>query len=220
MAPAHSRPRSPHVPIGHILRIGIDLGTGKIQIDCQHIQDIATRDEAEIRPICLKDDQSARIEQISILTESGLVIYGIVDVEEAVARDPVLQNKVLELWKLTLHPEFQDLDEVKHVIETLYAKTTEQSDRAAVQDFMADQLRCIIGDIREFFKTSNRNAGKDALYWENIPLELQISVPAMWGIISEALLQTLQTMLSAATRDLLTAKPSYAKNLSTSLPCT
>lgn len=178
MAPAHSRLQSPE---GHILRIGVDLGTGKIQIDCQHLQGADTRDTAEIRPICLKDDQTARIEQIAILPETGPVIYGIVDVEEAVARNPTLQNKVLELWKLSLHPEFQDLDEVKHVLETLYAKTDEQLDRGAVQDFVEEQLRCVIWDIREYFKTSNRNAGKDASYWDNIPLELQISVPAMWG---------------------------------------
>ena len=35
--------------------------------------------------------------------------------------------------------------------------------------------------MRDFFKTSNRNAGKDTSYWDHIPLELQISVPAMWG---------------------------------------
>jgi hypothetical protein len=178
MAPAHSRLRSPE---GHILRIGVDLGTGKIQIDCQHLQGAGTRDTAEIRPICLKDDQTARIEQIAILPETGPVIYGIIDVEEAIAKTPTLQNKVLELWKLSLHPEFQDLDEVKHVLETLYAKTDEQVDRGAVQDFVEEQLRCVIQDIREYFKTSNRNAGKDASYWDNIPLELQISVPAMWG---------------------------------------
>jgi hypothetical protein len=46
---------------------------------------------------------------------------------------------------------------------------------------MKEQLRGIIQDIREYFKASSRNAGKDASYWDRIPLELQISVPAMWG---------------------------------------
>lgn len=50
MAPAHSRP----TPDGRILRLGIDLGTGKIQIDGQHIRSMATRDEAIITPICLQ----------------------------------------------------------------------------------------------------------------------------------------------------------------------
>ena len=182
MAPAHSDLRHLEpVPLGHILRLGIDLGTGKIQIDGQHVQNTATRDEAEIRPICLKGNQTARIDQIAILPEVGAVIYDTFDVEEAIAADPALQNKVLELWKLSLHPEFQGLDEVKHVLETLYAKTDEQIDRGAIEDFMGEQLRCILRDVRDFFKTSNRNAGKDASYWDHIPLELQISVPAMWG---------------------------------------
>lgn len=178
MAPARSRSRHPKGALsGHVLRLGIDLGTGKIQIDGQHLQGAAAVDRAEITPICLKDDQTARIEQTAILPEIGDVIYGTVDVEEAIAANPALQDKVLELWKLSLHPEFQDLDEVVHVLETLYA----QKDRGAVQDFMQEQLKCILRDIRNFYKMNNLNAGKDAAYWDSIPLELQISVPAMWG---------------------------------------
>lgn len=178
MAPARSRSSHPKGALsGHVLRLGVDLGTGKIQIDGQHLQGVATVDRAEITPICLKDDQTARIEQTAILPETGDVIYGTVDVEEAIAANPALQDKVLELWKLSLHPEFQDLDEVVHVLETLYA----QKDRGAVQDFMQEQLKCILRDIRNFYKMNNLNAGKGAAYWDSIPLELQISVPAMWG---------------------------------------
>jgi hypothetical protein len=176
MAPARKNPVKSDLN-GHVLRLGIDLGTGKIQIDGQHIQGALTADDAEIKPVCLKNDQSARIEQTAILPEEGDVIYGTVDVEDAIAVNPALQDKVLELWKLSLHPEFQDLDEVKHVIKTLWA----QRDRCAVQEFIADQLKCILQDIRNFYKNNNLNAGKDATYWDRIPLELQISVPAMWG---------------------------------------
>jgi hypothetical protein len=102
MAPAHSRPLEP-VPSGHILRLGIDLGTGKIQIDYQHIQGAATRHEAEIKPISLKDNQTACTAQIAILPAIGAVIYGTVAVENAIRADPALQDRVLELWKFALH---------------------------------------------------------------------------------------------------------------------
>jgi hypothetical protein len=92
-----------------------------------------------------------------------------------------LQDRVLELWKLALHPEFQRLEEVVHVLGTLFAQTDEQIDRGAVQDFMEEQLRCIIRDTRDFYKFKNRNTGKEASYWDHIPFELQISVPAIWG---------------------------------------
>ena len=103
------------------------------------------------------------------------------DVEEAIAADPTLQDRVLELWKLSLHPEFQHLEEVAHVLKALFAQTDEQIDRGAIQDFMEEQLRGIIRDIRNYYKSPGRNALKDASYWDDIPLELQISVPAMWG---------------------------------------
>jgi hypothetical protein len=131
MAPAHSRPLEP-VPSGHILRLGIDLGTGKIQIDYQHIQGAATRHEAEIKPISLKDNQTACTAQVAILDAIGAVIYGTVAVENAIRADPALQDRVLELWKFALHPEFLHLEEVAHVQETLFARTDEQVDRAAV----------------------------------------------------------------------------------------
>lgn len=182
MAPAQRRPR-PLDPVadGHVLRLGIDLGTGKIQVDGQYVQGPAARDKAIIRPICLNDDESARVEQTAIIPEIGPVIYGTVDVETALAANPSLQDKVLELWKLALHPEFQHLEEVRHVLATLYAQTDVQEDRGAVQDFIEEQLRGIIQDIRNYYKTPNRNARKDAACWDRIPLELQISVPAMWG---------------------------------------
>ena len=180
MAPSNHRRQSP-IPAGHVLRLGIDLGTGKIQVDCQHIQGTTSLHDAPIRPICLKDDETARITQIAILPTVGPVIYGISDVAEAITANPTLQDRVLELWKLALHPEFETLEEVVHVLETLFARTDEQIDRGAIQDFMEEKLRCLIRDIRDYHKATNRNANREASYWNRIPLELQISVPAMWG---------------------------------------
>lgn len=191
MTPAHSRLRhqKPDL-IGHLLRLGIDLGTGKIQIDGQHLQPGISMDDADIIPICLKNDQSARVEQTAILCASGEVIYGTMDVEDAIAADPALQDRVLELWKLALHPECQNLDEVKHVLDTIYARNEHGGkDDGAVQDFLEDQLRRLLQDVRDFYKNSGRNAGKDTAYWDGITLELQISVPAMWGDVQRGIVR-------------------------------
>lgn len=178
MVPRAGRLRLPKkVPAGHLLRLGADIGTGKIEISAQHVHGAGTLADAEIISICLKNNESTRIEQTAILCGDGQVIYGTDDVEDAIAANSNLQDKVLELWKLSLHPEFEHLDEVIHVRKTLFA----ENDRGAIQDFMSDQLRCIVRDVRERFKDSSLNAGEDAEYWDNIPLEVQISVPAMWG---------------------------------------
>jgi hypothetical protein len=142
-----------------------------------YIQGDLTIDDAQITPICLKNNPSACIEQTAILPANGKVIYGTRDVEEAIIANPTLQDKVMELWKLSLHSEFQELNEVVHVIQTLHA----ENDRGAIQDFIEDQPKCISQDIRDHYKTVGLDAGKDATYWDRIPFELQISVPAMWG---------------------------------------
>lgn len=159
-----------------LLRIGIDLGTGYTQLDAQHIHGTATIFDAPIKPICLQGPDP-RIEQIAILLENGDVIYGGPAVYKALFEKPALRDRVLELWKLAPHPKFKHFGEVIHVRDILSA----EKDRGAIQDFMADQLKQIIRDIRAHFKNTSSAAGKDAAYWDNISIELQISVPAMWG---------------------------------------
>lgn len=173
------------------LRAGIDLGTGTIEISAQLIEGDATLADAKIAPICLRKPYSPLIEQVAIAYGNGEVIYGTDDVEKAIDADASLQDEVLQMWKLSLHPEFADLEEVKHVKKTLGAL----KDRGAIQDFMGDQLRCIIRDVRNHFKSREQfnspeiNADKDAEYWENIPLELQISVPSMWGAFEKGVVR-------------------------------
>ena len=54
---------------------------------------------------------------------------------------------------------------------------------------MADHLKCLLRDIRDYYKKTSNAAGKNAAYWDNIPLELQITVPAMWGDFETGLIR-------------------------------
>lgn len=164
------------------LRLGIALGTGYTRINGQHLRGDDNADDTENRALSIKgryDDPS--IKQIAVYHEDGTVVYGAADVDKLITDNPddrELQDKAMELWRIALHPEFQHLDEVKHVNDGL--KTEE--DRGSLQEFLRDQLQCIFRDVRVFYhKHPNFNSGEDETYWNTIPLELQISVPAMWG---------------------------------------
>lgn len=82
----------------------------------------------------------------------------------------------MERFKLALHKEFAHLNEVEHVLHVLRG----EEDLGAVQDFFTDLFRTLFRDVRTLYKSAGFNAGKDDDYWDNIPFELQISVPAMW----------------------------------------
>jgi hypothetical protein len=170
---------------GHILRLGVDLGTGHLSIDGQHIQGDHSCDPFAL---LLKNrfGGSESIKQIAIHEENSNVIYGFEDVTEAVRTDPELRDWEIERFKLALHPEFADLSEVKHVKEILGAKR----DRGAIQIFYTDLFRTILKDVRALYLRFYK-AGMDEGYWSSIPIELQISVPAMWddtarGVIRNA----------------------------------
>jgi hypothetical protein len=161
-------------PGGHILRLGIDLGTGHMTIDDQLVRGDHACDP---QPLCLKGTyRGASIEQIAILEANGNVIYGRADVLRAVREHPELRDKVMERFKLAMHPESAHLNEVQHVKEVLCA----EEDPGALQDFFADLFRTLFRDVRTLYKSPGFNTGRNADYWNTIPLELQISVPAMW----------------------------------------
>ncbi|KAM0689239.1 hypothetical protein Q7P36_011316 [Cladosporium allicinum] len=149
---------------GHVLRLGFDLGTGHVSIDGQHVQGDRS---CEPSTLCIQDPhRGTSIKQIAILQHNGNVIYGSENVVEAVRQDSELRDKELERFKLALHPEFAQLDA--------------QEDRGTIQDFFTHFFRKLMDDVRNWYE-SQFHAGMGARYWKSIPLELEISVPAMWG---------------------------------------
>jgi hypothetical protein len=168
---------------GHVLRLGFDLGTGHLSIDGQHVQDDQPLDTI---PLALKSHYGgiagASIKQIAINGEEN-VIYGLEDVNKAIRDNPELRDLEFERFKLALHEDFADLDEVKHVKSVLHS----DQDHGAIEIFYSD---LILEDVKALYKLDN-HAGMDSEYWKTIPVELQISVPAMWtddarGVIRNA----------------------------------
>jgi len=112
-----------------------------------------------------------------ILHEDGNVVYGNHDVNKAMQQDRTLKAKAMRRIKLALHPEFSRLDDVVHTLATIYA----EKDWAALQDLFEDFLRAVLNDVRTAFKRPDLRSGKPDSYWDAIPLEIHISVPAMWN---------------------------------------
>jgi hypothetical protein len=162
-----------------LLRVGIDLGTGYSGIAVQRLQEDATSKPANITVVPPKDGYASppnAFKQVSVYHND--ILYCGKDVEGILSANPDLQDKVMELNKLALHPLFDDVAEVVHVKQVLPAR-----DRAALQGFFADLLRYFIGEIRDFMKREYPLVeGRESTdYWNDISLEFQISVPAMWG---------------------------------------
>lgn len=175
------------MPPNDLLIIGFDFGTGSSRTTAKHVHGIHTRESAVIQQIYLKPDQDLAIRQILNLLEDGNVIYGNIDVNKAVQRYPSLRARTMRRIKLSLHPGFEGLPDVIHTLETIFA----EKDRAARQDLFEDFLRALFNDVRAAFKRQPLNAGQSDSYWDAIPLEVHISVPALWndeqrGIIRNA----------------------------------
>ena len=175
------------IPPNDLLIVGFDFGTGSSRTTAKHVYGIHTRESAVIQHIRLKPDQDLAIRQIMLLPEDGEVIYGNVDVNKAVQRQPSLKSLTMRRIKLSLHPGFERLPDVIHTLETISA----EKDRAARQDLFEDFLRALFNDVRAAHKKRALNTGQPDSYWDAIPLEIHISVPAMWndfqrGIIRNA----------------------------------
>lgn len=165
------------LPPDDLLIIGVDLGTCSTRVNAKHVHGIFTRESARIRVVRLKADQDVATKQILILHKDGNVVYGNHDVNKAMQQDWKLKAKTMRRIKLALHPEFSRLDDVVHTLATIFA----EKDWAALQDLFEDFLRAVLNDVRTAFKRPDLRSGKPDSYWDAIPLEIHISVPAMWN---------------------------------------
>jgi hypothetical protein len=112
-----------------------------------------------------------------ILNGDGPIIYGWNDVNEAILNDPSLQDKAIRRMKLALHEEFINIPDVVHARKVLSA----EKDCGALQDSFEMFLLAVIEDTKAFLKRQTSSAGEPDSYWDNITVEFQISVPAMWN---------------------------------------
>ena len=165
------------MPPNDLLRLGIDAGTGSTRTMGQHIHGIHTRESATIKAIQLRPDQEVAIRQIMILPPQGEIIYGDHDVDKALQRDRSLEKRQIRRHKLGLHPEFREIPDVVDMLQVICA----EKDPYAIEDLHEDWFRALFNDARAAFKREELSTGQPDAYWDAIPLEIHISVPAMWN---------------------------------------
>jgi len=175
------------------LRIGIDLGTSRTRVFYQHVHGHYTQITAPIKPVKLKKNQDAAAYQIMILMPDS-VIYGWNDVNEAILNDPSLQDQAIRRMKLALHEEFENIPDVVHTRKVLNAG----KDRGALQDSFEMFLLAVIEDTKGFLKRQISGVGEPGSYWDNITLEFQISVPAMWNDAQRGIVRNAAQMAAKA----------------------
>ena len=165
------------MPPNDLLRLGIDFGTGSTRAVGQHIHGIHTRESAKIKKIQLRPDQELAIRQIMILPPEGEIIYGDHDVGKALQRDSSLKERQIRRHKLGLHPEFRGIPDVEEMWRVIFA----EKDPYAIVDLLEDWFRVLFNHARAAFKRKAPSSGLSEWYWDAIPLEIHISVPAMWN---------------------------------------
>jgi hypothetical protein len=161
------------------LRIGLDLGTAFTRIAFQHLYSDKTTRTAKVEDLLLPTSdnrETCGIKQVALYKGDGTLIWG-KDVNDAVRSDSNLQNRVLEMSNLALHSNFDLVAEVIHVKDVLNV----EKEPAALENFFKDLLGCIARDVRDVFKdwTKYGNDLYTDSYWDSIPLEFEIGVPAM-----------------------------------------
>ena len=116
-------------------------------------------------------------------TDASQPILGRAAVHQWLRQHPEDVNHKLELIKLALCPEYFDSTIVKHIYKELKVPV---GDFGEVEVLMRDVfaiLRKAVPDFMRHYRTGSSRSrtqeeGKE--YWDDIPLELQITVPCHW----------------------------------------
>jgi tyrosine-protein phosphatase YwqE len=130
------------------LRVAADVGTTTLSVHTQHVHGSYTAKTAPIREVLLKANQDPNVKQVAILEPNGNVVYGAPDVDACLSQNPGAANRTLRLWKMNLIPHFRHHKQVRHNRKILHGK----QDAGYMRDFLSDHLRCILDDVRSFYK--------------------------------------------------------------------
>jgi hypothetical protein len=128
----------------------------------------------------LKANEEPNVKQVAVLERNGNVVYGAKDVDRCVTQNPKAANRTLRLWKMNMIPHFRHHEQVRHNRKVLYGKR----DAGYLRDFLTDHFRCILDDVRSFYKREllSDDPGECDEYYgyiDSLPIELQIPVPVL-----------------------------------------
>jgi hypothetical protein len=162
------------------LRVAADVGTTTLSVHTQHVHGSYTAKTAPIREVLLKANQDPNVKQVAILEPNGNVVYGAPDVDACLSQNPGAANRTLRLWKMNLIPHFRHHKQVRHNRKILHGK----QDAGYMRDFLSDHLRCILDDVRSFYKREflsddPEECAEYFAYIDSLPIELQIPVPVL-----------------------------------------
>jgi hypothetical protein len=173
----------PSMPIDRnkpYLRGAADVGTANLSVHTQHVHGSYNAKTAPFREVLLKANQDPNVKQVAILEPNGNVVYGGPDVDARLSQNPGLANRALRLWKMNMIPHFRHHKQVRHNRKILHGK----QDAGYMRDFMTDHLRCILDDVRSFYKREflsddPEECAEYFAYIDSLPIELQIPVPVL-----------------------------------------
>ena len=183
----------------HEIIIGMDLGTRYMEIAAQLIRDNRTSRNTPINTILLPNCEEMDhpdIKQVAVFLQDDEgerdIIFG-KQVSDVVRDNPQLQDESLEFVKLALHPKFDEFMEVVHVNKVLETAIN----RGRLQDFHSDLFEAVIKLVRDFYE--DRVSGTNI---NDIPVTMQICVPAMWEDLQRGVVRNSAVMAGAAKAEL------------------
>ncbi|EMC96111.1 hypothetical protein BAUCODRAFT_517980 [Baudoinia panamericana UAMH 10762] len=113
----------------NVVRLNIDYGSGQLKAALQYICKGERACQSKIISVPW-DEGCSVLEQKIVPFGDGSIIRGD-DVDLFVDKEPERSGEVIELWKLCLCPEYQDMDAARRVWSALGAK---HGDMGAIRD--------------------------------------------------------------------------------------
>ena len=162
------------------IRACTDQGSGNVKIRCQYVPAGQSPDDTEaypIVPVRLTSFANASTVPLRVLFDGGIMYLGS-KVDEHLRRFPHLSDRVIEQFKLVLCPEYSNEDVVGRVYRGLGMA---QGDLGEIQVLYTHLFDFCPTEIRAFMRSFYRGLDKADKEWDAMSIELQITVPVMWG---------------------------------------
>lgn len=164
------------------LRIVIDDGSGRLKVAGQHIPAGATPSKLEVDVVCMQAGCSTLDQKFLIAKDSrgqSRLLQGDIEVTNWVNNHPEYEHSVIEGHKLVLFDEYKDLPASRGFFQAIESR---HGDMGNVQEFTALRYKIIRDGVISFYKDhSAKGLDRDREYWDNIAIEVMITVPALWG---------------------------------------